>query len=1419
MENRLSMLILDDMSINRSLLRNIFDDDYTIYEGGNGQDALKILKEKEIDIILLDFVMPVMDGMTLLKILRETEEYSKIPVIVNTVMDSTESEIMALNLGADEFITKPYNPQIIKRRVSNIASKYIIERKEIRQNLKNVSERLQMLAETLPGGIATFEIGRELTCLHMNDGLYRMLGYVREEKKELFRKDFFRLIYEEDQILFKNAFSTETGKAGKKINLMFRMKKADGTLIWVGMDGKCMEVDAEVVRYYTILTDKTEEKKAMQHVEESMQQLLMIVEQDSLTGLYNRQTFYEKAKERIREDIKSEYVIAQWNMDQFKVVNVLYGSSVGDKALIRCAETIQSLIHEYGFCGRLEADRFVSLFRKSDLDGRLHEIESLLAEGIQLEEMDHPILMHVGFYVVTDRSIPIDVMCDFANLAMQEVKKNYLKRWEFFNEELRVNMMNEQMLVNEMEQALKTHQFVINLQPVYDANSFEIVSAEALVRWKHPIQGMISPGIFIPLFEKNGFIAKLDMYVWEEVCRILSKNRASGRKVVPVSVNVSRINFYNADLSIEIQKMVNRYNLDFSLLKFEITESAYTENPYQLMKVIEELRHMGFLILMDDFGSGYSSLNILKDVPVDILKIDMKFLDHLENSPKATNILYSVVRMAKSLDMKIIVEGVETQNQFEMLRSMGCNFIQGYYFSRPLEVEEFQRKLERNAEEKIEPVENGRQTVLVVDDIEINRASICAMISDEYNVIEAEDGEQAWLCIRDNPLRVNMVITDIMMPNLDGFGLMQRIRSNSLYDQIPIMVLTAMNEPKNEKKAILLGAQDVITRPFDPLILAQRMKNLLRLSDAENIQVEMRSMKENYEQGMHQRRVLDERMAAMACIKVEHRENTKKETKLLYANDLYCEIHEVGEKDDGENVILYFYRKVRKEDRDRIYQYLLNIQGNKVIQDIYTMDRNDGTQITIMISASFFYDDRGISYCDIIEIPLDISYLFIQDKVLGRMVDEVLSNLHLNYWKYDMRHDTFVYHSANYESNLKPVYIENASQRILERPEYEKADYDRVRGMYRRLNEGEPKVEEVFRVRSLNHTTGEKEYGWVRIVYCNFYDTDKQPTVAIGVAANISSEIELQQVKRQELRYKSILSKGVWFFADINLKSGKFVLERDGRKQRERENEKACKGRITFDMALQKYVAGFVHPDDQQKCIAVLNCGNMRKLFMEGTKEIQMEFRSRAALGGKDFEWFMVAVFMTEYEEDHHINANMQVRNIQSEHHKMQIIQKQAEKDIMTGCYNRATFEKKINRICAERPESLAAFIMIDADNFKDVNDTFGHDTGDAVLKTMAAQLMQTFRKQDLIGRLGGDEFAVFISDVQEKEAICNKARDICKRIYMPLEKEGKKVIISCSVGLAFKKNTNFSELYVCADQAQYKAKRSGKNSFELYQE
>ncbi len=409
---------------------------------------------------------------------------------------------------------------------------------------------------------------------------------------------------------------------------------------------------------------------------------------DELTGLYNRRGFYKYTEVLIEQYPQTSFCLAYWNIRRFKIVNNLFGWQAGDNILIQLANAMKgALSDENATLGRVERDNFICCVPIEIISQEKWTKMTDLSYFVG--EVEYHFSCCYGLYQINEKSMSVSEMEDKARIAMETIKDNYMCSCAWFQDSMWNTILEEQKLSNDFRSAISNKQFKIYYQPVCRAQDGTVEAAEALVRWEHPTRGLIPPGIFVPMFEDNGFISILDRYVWNEVCRMLKDRLDKGLKVVPVSINVSRVEFYKTNLCEEIRDIVASYDVPANLIKIEITETAYAENPKQMQEAVSKFHEYGFVVLMDDFGSGYSSLSTLKDVPIDILKVDMKFLHGFETSHKSAIILEAVIRMAKWMNLKVVAEGVEAKKEWDYLKSVECDMLQGYYFYRPMPLEAF----------------------------------------------------------------------------------------------------------------------------------------------------------------------------------------------------------------------------------------------------------------------------------------------------------------------------------------------------------------------------------------------------------------------------------------------------------------------------------------------------------------------------------------------------------------------------------------------------------------------------------------------------------------------------------------------------------------------------------------------------------
>ncbi len=423
---------------------------------------------------------------------------------------------------------------------------------------------------------------------------------------------------------------------------------------------------------------------------------------DALTGIYNYETFCLQAGRMLKEDAEKEYVVLQFHIVKFILINELFGRETGDEILAGFAGSLAKAVGNRGVYGRMKSDHFLCCIPHEEAEEG-SSFSRILQEGVEEYEKRYSFITQAGIYIVGNRELPVAVMCDRAGLACQSISTNMERRFAYYDEQAGEKFLEEQGLLRDTRDALESGQFYIEMQPIYDLRSRQLSSAEALVRWEHPQKGLIYPGTFVPLLEKSGLITRLDMFVAEEVCKVLSEFEKEGIPQVPVSVNISRIDFGKMNLVEEINGLTEKYGIEKRLLKIEVTESACVDTD-EIIGQVDELRREGYDVLMDDFGGGYSSLGTLKELPIDILKIDMGLMNRLEDSKRTANIVYCIVQMAKMLGIQTIAEGVENERQVEFLKEIGCDRIQGYFYSHPMKLAEYKKILEQGKEK---PGPNG----------------------------------------------------------------------------------------------------------------------------------------------------------------------------------------------------------------------------------------------------------------------------------------------------------------------------------------------------------------------------------------------------------------------------------------------------------------------------------------------------------------------------------------------------------------------------------------------------------------------------------------------------------------------------------------------------------------------------------------
>ncbi|HEB5000973.1 TPA: EAL domain-containing protein [Clostridioides difficile] len=430
-----------------------------------------------------------------------------------------------------------------------------------------------------------------------------------------------------------------------------------------------------------------------------IEQLKKLAYYDSLSGIKNKEKFRKDSMYILKNYYQDNFYLVQLDVNKFKYINEMFGYSEGNKILIHISQVLNNNTNKYEICARMDNDHFILLIAcntEDELLNRLSKINKEICNLITTNSSKYKIVMSSGIYKITkkDDIKKIDLLIDRANIAAKSKKEKYEHSYSFFNEDTRNRLYKEKRLEDNMNKALEKGEFIVYYQPKYSLGDVnEIEGAEALIRWNSREFGFISPIDFIPLFEKNGFIVNIDMFVFEEVCKTLNKWINKGYTPVPISVNMSRVHLYRDNFIENITDLISKYNISPEFIELELTESVVFDNLNILIDIMKKIKEIGFLISMDDFGSGYSSLNLLKDLSFDILKLDRGFLIETTDTKRGKIIISKIVEMAKAIDIKVICEGVETYEQVEFLKEIGCDKVQGYLFAKPMVLDEFEKHL------------------------------------------------------------------------------------------------------------------------------------------------------------------------------------------------------------------------------------------------------------------------------------------------------------------------------------------------------------------------------------------------------------------------------------------------------------------------------------------------------------------------------------------------------------------------------------------------------------------------------------------------------------------------------------------------------------------------------------------------------
>ena len=825
------ILIVDDEAQNRKLLEALLQPEgYVTRSVATGKEALSSVAWSRPDLILLDVMMPGMNGYEVARLLKADPITSNIPIIMVTALIDRGARLAGLTAGAEDFLTKPVDRAELWLRVRNL-----LRLKAYADFLLNYSTILEQQVQERSADLLRFRAAMDTTAdaimlvsrttmrfVEMNATTCTMFGYTREE---LFRSGPSRLNDDDGgplELLYDEVIAGQHAKDFTESVL----RRKDGTHMQVEVHRHAHLSGADWI-IVVVMRDITERKEAEKRLHH-------LAHYDALTTLPNRTLFYETLTKTLERAADAGWQIAvlSIDIDNFKTVNDSLGHAIGDELLCQFGDRLVECVRIRDTVGRLSGDEFALILVMDDgqqgatvVAGKIHDAVRVpfLLKG---HEVSISVSIGIALHPADDSGA--EILLKYADTAMYRAKQAGRDTSRFFT----AQMNDEAVARLDMETALRTAveagEFVLYYQPKVNLDSGRIAGLEALIRWQRPAHGLVPPKDFIPILEETGLIVRVGSWVIATVCRQIAAWSDAGIGPIPISVNVSGRQFIEGDLESDVTRALRDTGIAADLLELELTEGSLMAHTGRTIASMQALKNLGVQISIDDFGTGYSSLAYLRRFPLDKLKIDIAFVRDITSNPDDAAIALAIIRMAHSLKLEVIAEGVETAAQLAYLRRHHCDLIQGYYFSPPLPMADIEammrddKRLEPPPGEALVPL---KTLMLVDDDADMLAALQRLLRQDGYKILMAQSAREGFELLALQPVQV--ILCDQRMPDMGGTVFLERVKH--LYPDTLRIILSGYADLESIMEAINRGAiHRFCTKPLNSLVLRENVREAFR---------------------------------------------------------------------------------------------------------------------------------------------------------------------------------------------------------------------------------------------------------------------------------------------------------------------------------------------------------------------------------------------------------------------------------------------------------------------------------------------------------------------------------------------------------------------------------------------------------------
>lgn len=676
-----NVLIVDDLDVNRLLVKNALKSEiFHVSEAIDGEQALRCIQMNQYDVVLLDIMMPGIDGAEVCRIVRKELHDDLLPIIMVTAMDDPEGIGIAFQAGANDYISKPFSKYELSSRVKSFA-----ERRRIEKELIKRKEYIDAVMANMRDGIITIDEHGLIDSF--NPAAEQMFGFsqqaiIGEHIKSLFTISSHQQY--QDHIASLTLLDSES--KAEVMPLVLEGLRKDGSIFPLDLLLSEMKIGDKRLMIGNI-RDTTRRKQ-------NEERMLYLANFDDLTGLPNRNLFQDRLQHAVERAQRAKQYVALFyiDLDDFKRINDTMGHKIGDQLVQSVAERLSDCVRKSDTVARIGGDEFAVVLEGVDdtnsATQTADKIIEVMNRSIMLDNNEVYVTCSIGIVLYPTDTVNAQEMLKDADAAMYRAKGLGKNRYQYYTPDMNTRSLEQLLLETSLRRALYNEEFMLHYQPQMDVGSGRIVAMEALLRWQHPERGMLPPIEFITLLEETGLIIPIGEYVLRTACAQNANWQQQGMEPRVVSVNLSAKQFDDPGLINKIELILEETGLDPEYLELEITESSIMRDVESCVEKFRILDRMGISIAIDDFGTGYSSLSYLRQFPVDTLKIDRSFVIDATRSDDGLAIPKAIIGMAQALNMKVVAEGVETDEQLELFTREQCHSIQGYFFSKPLPVDQ-----------------------------------------------------------------------------------------------------------------------------------------------------------------------------------------------------------------------------------------------------------------------------------------------------------------------------------------------------------------------------------------------------------------------------------------------------------------------------------------------------------------------------------------------------------------------------------------------------------------------------------------------------------------------------------------------------------------------------------------------------------